>query len=83
MPYSLFDQQEFGIMKFCISTNVINQVLDNTNAKLLLDIAHAKVTATNSHESVYDYLNRLPLEKVKEIHIVGTAKNDKIFMLKV
>jgi len=58
------------MMKFCISTNVINQVLDNTNAKLLLDIAHAKVTATNSHESVYDYLNRLPLEKVKEIHIV-------------
>lgn len=78
MPYSLFDEQEFGMMKFCTSTDVINQVLDKTNAKLLLDIAHAKVTATNCHESVYDYLNRLPLEKVKEIHIVGTAEKENV-----
>ena len=78
MPYSLFDEQEFGMMKFCTSTNAINQVLEKTNAKLLLDIAHAKVTATNCHETVYDYLNRLPLEKVKEIHIVGTTEKENV-----
>lgn len=59
--------------------NEVNwEYANKTNAELLLDIAHAKVTAKNSHESVYDYLNRLPLNKVKEIHIVGTAEKENV-----
>lgn len=78
MPYSLFDKEKFGVMKFCSNTEIINEICEKTNVNLLLDIAHAKVAATNSGENVYDYLNRLPLHRVKEIHVVGTKEVENV-----
>ncbi len=78
MPYSSVDIKEFGIMDLCVKPHIIKKICDETNAHLLLDIAHAKVTARNSGEDIYSYLEKLPLNRVKEVHIVGTHEIEGI-----
>lgn len=44
------------------------------NTGLLLDLAHARVAAAFHSLDVKEYLARLPLERVREIHISGTRE---------
>jgi hypothetical protein len=47
----------------------IQQVLSRTNTWLLLDLAHARVTAQAFGLPVEEYIAQLPLEKVRQIHL--------------
>jgi uncharacterized protein (UPF0276 family) len=49
----------------------ITQVLADTGCDLLLDLAHARVTANVLGYDVRDYLSRLPLSQTVEIHLSG------------
>ena len=49
----------------------IAECLEISNAGFLLDLAHARVSAYHRGEEARDYINALPLDKVKEIHISG------------
>ncbi|MFH1927681.1 MAG: DUF692 family multinuclear iron-containing protein [Chloroflexota bacterium] len=53
------------------SSNFITRVLDETQCDLLLDLAHARISAENLGRDVYAYLEELPLEQVVEIHVSG------------
>jgi uncharacterized protein len=52
-------------------TDLIQEVINATGCGFLLDIAHARVSASVLNLDIYDYLNRLPLDKVMQIHISG------------
>lgn len=57
----------------CISQpEVIREVCERANVGLLLDLSHAKVTAWHRGEDPREFLAQLPLERVKEIHVVGS-----------
>lgn len=47
----------------------IRQVLEETATWLLLDLAHARVTAHAFGIAVEDYIDQLPLTKVRQIHL--------------
>jgi len=49
----------------------IMRVLDETRCDLLLDLAHARISAENLGLDVYGYLEELPLDRVVEIHVSG------------
>jgi uncharacterized protein (UPF0276 family) len=49
----------------------ITEVLVATGCNLLLDLAHARVTADVLGYDVHDYLLRLPLEHTIELHLSG------------
>lgn len=49
----------------------ITQVLADTGCDLLLDLAHARVTADVLGYDIQDYLLRLPLSQTVEIHLSG------------
>jgi uncharacterized protein (UPF0276 family) len=49
----------------------IRQILDETGAGFLLDLAHARIAAGVFHWDVHEYLERLPLERTVEIHVSG------------
>jgi uncharacterized protein (UPF0276 family) len=55
---------------------VINQVLQETGCEMLLDLAHARVSAGLIGVLVKDYLLQLPLEKIRQIHISGVRVVD-------
>lgn len=49
----------------------IAEVLDATDAGLLLDLAHAQVSASRSGYELETYLAALPLERVRQLHVSG------------
>jgi uncharacterized protein (UPF0276 family) len=53
----------------------ITAVLEATDSGLLLDLAHARVTAARLGMSVDDYLGALPLGRVWQLHLSGPRPN--------
>jgi len=51
----------------------INRLLYDNDVNLLLDLAHAKVTALYKDWKIYEYLKNLPLDRIKEIHVSGSG----------
>ena len=51
------------------SPHFIKDVLQENNVFLLLDIAHARITAGNTRSCEKAYFNALPLKKVRQIHL--------------
>lgn len=52
----------------------IAQVIQQADCDLLLDLNNVYVNAVNHKFSAQDYVNNLPLDKVKEIHLAGFEK---------
>ncbi len=55
--------------EYVCEPDFITQVLEETNTYLLLDLAHAQVSAAAFGMDVKSYLNQLPLEKVRQLHL--------------
>jgi uncharacterized protein (UPF0276 family)/ribosomal protein S18 acetylase RimI-like enzyme len=47
----------------------ISEVVLENRAYLLLDLAHAKITCTNTRRSFDEYFRKLPLDRVLQIHL--------------
>lgn len=56
---------------YVVDPAFITAVMDESGCGLLLDLAHARVAAHNRGEAARDYLARLPLDRVLEIHVSG------------
>ena len=52
-------------------THVFSDVIHDTGCMLLLDLAHARITADTLGINVKDYINDLPLDRLVEMHITG------------
>ncbi len=75
VPYTEYYGRR-GALEIVTIPQIINKVCQEANVGLLLDLAHAKVTAWHRGEGVKDYLSQLPLERVMEIHVVGTMMTE-------
>lgn len=49
----------------------IAEVLNRSNCRLLLDLAHARIASLKSGYPLRQYINMLPVSKVREVHITG------------
>ncbi|MBN1579865.1 MAG: DUF692 family protein [Anaerolineae bacterium] len=57
----------------------ITKVVEQTECGLVLDIAHARVSAAALELDVYDYLSCLPLDRVVQLHISGPrVRNNRL-----
>jgi uncharacterized protein (UPF0276 family) len=64
-----------GTMRACIEPDLINRLLDDTGCGLLLDISHAIITAKTIGMDPTDYMNQLPMNRLKEMHFAGIHMN--------
>jgi uncharacterized protein (UPF0276 family) len=56
----------------------VHYVLDEVGCEMLLDLAHAQISAHNMDwPNIQTYLEALPLDKVREIHINHPIRNGK------
>ena len=55
----------------------ICETIEKTNTNFLLDIAHARVAADVLNIPYSEYINELPLKKVKELHLSGCVLNSQ------
>ena len=63
------DYNPTGAYEYVCRPDFIRKVLEHTNTFLLLDLAHAQVTASAMQITAEDYITQLPLEKVRQIHL--------------
>lgn len=56
---------------FVCEPSFIEEALARTNSKFLLDIGHAQIAAWHLNMHPIEYINRLPLQLVDEVHITG------------
>ena len=55
----------------CVDPVVIGEVVSRTGCGFLLDTAHARLTAAALSVEVKDYVARLPVARLQEIHVTG------------
>ena len=66
-----------GAYEYVCAPDFIDDILTNTNCRMLLDIGHANCSAQNmGSDDVMAFINKLPLEKVVEIHMSGAGRKD-------
>jgi uncharacterized protein len=57
---------------------IFSQVILDTGCRLLLDLAHAKITSQSLGIEVKDYIEALPLDRLVELHITGVQSHNGI-----
>jgi uncharacterized protein (UPF0276 family) len=55
----------------------INSIVLDNDINFLFDISHAKISATNSRVDYHEYLSKLPLNRVNQIHISKEGFNSE------
>lgn len=58
------------------SLEVIRRVLDESGCGFLLDLSHARVAARSQHMDEFEYINNLPVDRLRELHITGLKRID-------
>ena len=59
--------------------NFISDIIYDNNIWFLFDQAHAEVTAHNLKIDYNDYINNLPLDKCKQIHLCKMGYNESLY----
>lgn len=62
---------------YVTDADFIKQIVEENGVFLLFDIAHARITAQNKNESYADYIKKLPLDRMIQIHISKEGLNEK------
>lgn len=58
-----------GAYQYITDPDFISEVVLDNNIQFVFDLAHAKITAHNKGQDYLDYFNKLPLERMIQIHI--------------
>jgi uncharacterized protein len=60
-----------GTLRCATDPEVIRTICNEADIGLLLDLAHLRVAAWHRTEEVHKYLEAMPLNRVREIHVCG------------
>jgi uncharacterized protein len=66
------DRNMFNHYPFA-KADLISKLLDESDVGFLLDLTHAKLTAKFNNWDVREYIQNLPIDRVKEIHVNGSG----------
>lgn len=64
-----------GTMRCATDPEIITEICNVSDVGLLLDLAHLRVAAHNRYEDTLQYLMKLPLDRVQEIHVCGPVED--------
>ena len=59
-------------LKESVEPAYITEICEKFDLPFLLDTAHASVSAWHLGMDIYDYMDGLPLDRVKEVHLIGS-----------
>lgn len=65
-------------IQFAAESKIFSKVIQDTGCMLLLDLAHARITADTLNIDVKDYIGSLPLDRLVEMHITGVQKHNGV-----
>lgn len=65
-------------LRACVEPEVIRRVVDETGCGLLLDLAHARITAQALGVDPIEYVGHLPVASLRELHVTGTGDGEEL-----
>lgn len=65
-------------LQYATDNKIFSKVIEDTGCMLLLDLAHARITAKTLEIDVKDYIMNLPLDRLSEMHITGIQKHNGV-----
>jgi len=65
-------------LQYPTDSDIFSKVIQDTGCMLLLDLAHARITADSLGMDVKDYITRLPLGRLVEMHITGIQTHNGV-----
>ena len=60
-----------NLLRFAVEPEVIDRIVQETGCGLLLDLPHARISASHLGIPEQEYLARLPVQRLKELHFTG------------
>ncbi len=66
-----------------IEPEFISRVIEETGCGFLLDLSHARLAARSLGEDAHAYINRLPVKRLREVHVTGIQMYDDTWQSKV
>jgi len=64
------------LLRPAAETEFITKVVEETGCGLLLDISHAKISAHHLGLTAQEYMSRLPVKRLRELHFAGVHNLD-------
>lgn len=61
---------------FAATPSMLRDLVEKTDSGFLLDIAHARIAASYQQKDIERYLEELPLERTRQIHVSGPREKD-------
>ncbi len=58
-------------LPICVEPQTISRILRETGCGLLLDLSHARISASYLNRDARDYITALPLDRIRELHVTG------------
>ncbi len=65
-----------NVLRPCVEPEIICEVIQTAGCGLLLDIAHARISAFHLGISVNEYMCSLPVDRLRELHFSGVNDLD-------
>jgi uncharacterized protein (UPF0276 family) len=72
------DYNTTGAYEHICEPDFIRETVERSESYLLLDLAHAQVSAARLGYSAEEYLDRLPLDRVRQLHVSGPRQFDGV-----
>jgi uncharacterized protein (UPF0276 family) len=72
------DYNTTGAYEHICDPDFIREAIERSGSYLLLDLAHAQVSAARLGYSTEEYLDRLPLDRVRQLHVSGPRQFDGV-----
>jgi uncharacterized protein len=66
-----------------IEPNFISRVIEEADCGFLLDVSHARLAARSLGVDAHDYINQLPVKRLREVHVTGIQTYDERWQSKV
>ena len=63
-------------VRAAVLPEVITEVVETTGCGLLLDISHARLAARDLKVDPWPYIDALPVQRIREIHVTGIQRFD-------
>lgn len=63
---------------YAADPGLITRIVNRTGTGMVLDMAHARIAASYQNTQIKPYLSKLPLERVKQIHVSGVRKENGV-----
>jgi uncharacterized protein (UPF0276 family) len=64
----------------CVDPELISRVIERIGCGLLLDISHARISADSLGVDAHEYIERLPVARLRELHVTGMQRIDGVLI---